>query len=110
MDVFAALDLDGDNNLDFNEFKVGFNRFKELPEMHLDTIFTLADHNNDGFINQEEFLVAASDKRMLSKKEVLTQAFKYFDVDRDQKITRHDLKKALGDKNLTKDQIKYMIA
>ena len=112
MDVFEAFDQDGDQTLSLQEFSKSVKSLKpSLTDLKIEAMFGRIDHNQDGQIQLEEFMVAACDKKLAINKEVLVLAFKHYDVNGYGKITRHDLKKPLADRGgYTKEYFQQSIA
>ncbi len=51
------MDDDNSKSLDKNEFKKAVHDFRiEIPDQHIDTIFSAFDINRDGTIDYDEFL------------------------------------------------------
>ena len=72
MDIFEAFDLDGDHSLSLPEFSKAVKSLKpDLTDFQIETLFGLIDHNQDGQIQLDEFMVAACDKKLVTDKEVL---------------------------------------
>lgn len=87
-----------------------FARFLKLPvSPALEELFALFDRNGDGTIDFREYVIGVNILcRPANTEEVLQMAFKLFDTDQDEKITREEftalLRSALGvsDLNMTK--------
>ncbi|XP_053722622.1 lysophosphatidylcholine acyltransferase 2 [Synchiropus splendidus] len=87
-----------------------FAKFLKLPvNPALEELFTLFDRNGDGTIDFREYVIGVTILcRPANTEEVLRMAFKLFDTDEDQKITREEftalLRSALGvsDLNMAK--------
>ena len=72
MDVFEAFDQDGDQSLSLPEFSKAIKSLKpDLTALQLESAFGIIDHNQDGLIQLEEFMVAACDKILITSKEML---------------------------------------
>lgn len=63
MDVFDAFDINGHQSLSLQDFSNVLKKLKpELTILEIESTFVLIDHNQDGKIQLEEFMVAACDK------------------------------------------------
>ena len=71
----------GDCKLTKEELIKGLSMFRKKEEVvqKVDTLFSLLDGDNNGFIEYEEFLRACVDKKTLMTKKKLKYAFKFLD-------------------------------
>jgi calcium-dependent protein kinase len=94
--LFDRFDLNGDGIINRNEFLAGLRSFTNISfeelEKNVETIFNFIDTNNNGFIEYEEFVCAAIDKKIFLKEEVIKFAFSYFDKNHNGNIHLEDLK------------------
>jgi calcium-dependent protein kinase len=96
--VFKMLDKNSDGILSYVELKSGFEKVmgKYISEIEIDKIIQEMDGDNNGFISYEEFLrVSINQKKLLSERN-LKLAFDRFDMDKDGKLSREEIKKVLG--------------
>ena len=66
----------------------------EISREEIEKIVKNCSYLNEGKINYLDFLVATLDKKKLLNEEILWEAFRFFDCDRDGKISLSDFEKA----------------
>lgn len=99
--VFQALDVNGDGMLTYTELKEGFEKYfgKSISEVKINKIIEEIDSNSDGIISYEEFLrVSINQKKFLDEKN-LRLAFDRFDLNKDGKLSKEEIRKILGTSN-----------
>jgi calcium-dependent protein kinase len=97
-EVFMGLDGNGDGLLTVNEMKQGLKNagFKEIPP-DLQQIMEDIDSDGSGVIDYTEFLAASLDKKQYQQESAVWDAFKFFDKNGDDKISKSELNAVLGD-------------
>ena len=97
--VFNKLDLNKDGKLTYQEFRDGFSKHFEgkqfLKEIDIDQLMEDIDGNSDGVISYEEFLRVTVNKKKLLNERNLQIAFDKFDLDKDGKLLKTEIKKVL---------------
>jgi calcium-dependent protein kinase len=95
--IFQTIDKDGTGKLNAKELKLASNRLANLglTEDELQEIINRVDSNQNGYIDYQEFLIAALNKEKLLSKERLEAAFKAFDIDGSGKISSSELREML---------------
>jgi calcium-dependent protein kinase len=96
--VFKMLDKNGDGRLTYDELRNGFEQTmgRYLTDLELNKIIQDVDGDNDGFISYEEFLrVAVNQKQLLDEKN-LKIAFERFDLNKDGKLSKEEIREVLG--------------
>ena len=87
--LFNIFDDDRNGKIDFLEFYNGLCSFTstELDKEKIREVFYNIDVDNNNYIEQEEFIKAAIDKRIFLSENMLKFAFNFFDVDKSGTIT-----------------------
>jgi calcium-dependent protein kinase len=96
--VFKMIDKNGDGRLTYDELKNGFEQTigSYLTDLELNKIIQDVDGDNDGFISYEEFLRVAINQKQLLDEKSLKIAFERFDVNKDGKLSKEEIKEVLG--------------
>ena len=98
--AFLDLDMNKDGKLTYKEFKEGFSRHFEgkqlLQEIDFDKLVEGIDGDGDGTISYEEFLRVTVNKKKLLNERNLKIAFDQFDLNKDGKLSKSELKKVLN--------------
>ena len=91
--LFNQLDTDGDGKIDRNDLLKGLksNIENKTLEKDVDRIYRNIDMNNNGFIENEEFVRAVVSKEKFVEDHNLRFAFRYFDKDNSGEISRNEL-------------------
>ena len=91
--LFNQIDLDGDGKINKNDLLKGLRTKTESKalEKDIDKIYRNIDMDNNGYIEYEEFVRAAVSKEKFVDDNILRFAFKYFDKDNKNEITKKDL-------------------
>lgn len=97
--AFQALDKDGDGNVTASEMK---EAFRDLSNEEIQNILANADIDGDGQLSYEELIMAAVQRKIVSKEERLLALFRQIDKNGDGTITVEELKEALGDDDAAK--------
>ena len=89
--LFTEIDLNKDGKLEKNELESALAKYSELtPEQctkRANAIFLNIDTDNNGYIENEEFIRACINPNMFCSQNYLLAAFNYFDVDKDGTIS-----------------------
>ena len=99
--LFKLVNENGDGKLQKNELKKTLLRFVSkdfLEKYDFDGIFSMMDGDNKGYVNYEEFLRAALDRKKILNDEILSYAFNYFDPEESGYIKKKKIKSILGNK------------
>ena len=96
--VFKYLDKNGDGRLTYGELRSGFDRVfgRYLSDLEMNKVIEEVDGDNDGYISYEEFLRVSINRKKLLEERNLKLAFDRFDLNRDGKLSREELKNVLG--------------
>lgn len=96
--VFKYLDKNGDGRLTYGELRSGFDRVfgRYLSDIEMNKVIEEVDGDNDGYISYEEFLRVAINRKKLLEEKNLKLAFDRFDLNKDGKLSREEVKKVLG--------------
>ena len=99
--VFQALDVNGDGMLTYTELKEGFEKYfgKSISEVKINKIIEEIDSNSDGIISYEEFLRASINQKKFLDEKNLRLAFDRFDLNKDGKLSKEEIRKILGTSN-----------
>ncbi len=96
---YLYLKIDHNNNgvIEKNEFvKELTNLFKEqnqeIEENYILELFDIIDADKSGYIEHEEFIRAAANKKDLLKESILKNCFEYFDKNKNGEITVDEIK------------------
>ena len=85
MDIFKALDVNGDGQLEYHEiyegYKLFFNGDHQRAEREARELFEKLDFNNNGTIDYSEFLITQLDPKKVINEERLREVFDMFDLD-----------------------------
>ena len=113
--LFNQMDVSGNgkiNKKDFYKFLSTKVKSKNLKE-DVDMIFKNIDADNNGYIQLEEFIRAAVDKRNFLDEQCLRFAFRYFDKDGSGEITYNEIEEvfesSITDKRKVEEGLKQII-
>ena len=96
--IFKLVNITGDGKLQKNELKKTLLYFvSEEYLQNFDKIFDLIDGENHGYIEYEEFLRAALDKKVILSEENIKNAFHFFDKDNNGFISKEQMKSFFKD-------------
>lgn len=99
MELFKALDLDGDGTLTREElldfYKKQFGDEKKAEE-EVQSILNRVDSDGSGKIDYSEFIAASMDREKILTTSRLKEAFNYFDIDGNGRITLEELKEVFN--------------
>lgn len=90
--LFKSLDSNGDGKLSKEELLAGFEGNHDL----ISAIMRSVDADKNGFIDLDEFLVAAVNQKTLLSRENMKKAFDMFDLDGSGTISFDELQTVLG--------------
>lgn len=95
--IFHDIDKNGTGKLNPKELKQASNRLANigLSQEEVEEIIDRVDSNQNGYIDYQEFLLAALNKEKLLSKERLEAAFEAFDIDGSGKISSSELREIL---------------
>ena len=68
-------------------------------------IGSIIDANENGTIDYRDFISANLSSDEYLNEDHMQAAFQYFDIDKDGRISKDDLRKCLGAKNVTKKEL-----
>jgi len=96
--IYKMLDKDNDGRLSKSELKDAFREIlgTVLADIDIDNIFRSIDHDNNGYIEYEEFLRATLDRNLLLSESNLRHAFDIFDIDKNGSISVEETKNIIG--------------
>jgi calcium-dependent protein kinase len=96
--IFSLFDKDNDGRISKIELKQAFSEVQGtiLADIELDNIFKSIDHDNNGYIEYEEFLRATIDRDLLLSENNLKLAFNLFDLDQNGSISVDEIKTIIG--------------
>ena len=97
--LFNLLDINDNGKIAFNEFLDGLNKIsgETFNKEEGKQIFLNLDSNKNNYIEQEEFVKAAVDKKVFLTEKMLKFAFDFFDVDNSGLITVEDIREIFKD-------------
>lgn len=100
--VFLALDANGDGVVTIKELKIGMEKMQGKFDgvAGLKDLLEWMGQNEHQFIEYTEFLAAVMDEKYYQQESLCWVAFKYFDKDGDEKISRKELLDALTREDL----------
>ena len=104
--IFQEFDKNGNGSIDNEEFKQGLEKFTKAHDLNNEdfkNLFDSIDLDNNGVITYNEFISGTFEKKHNQTKEMVYQAFKTFDYDKDVEISYQDLEKII---NVTTEQDK----
>jgi calcium-dependent protein kinase len=91
--LFKLVNTNGDGKLQKNELKNTLLNFvSEEYLINFDNIFNLLDGDNHGYIEYDEFLRAALDKKTILTEDNIKYAFNFFDKENNGFITKEEIK------------------
>ena len=99
--LFKLVNENGDGKLTKNELKKTLLKFVSeefLQNYDYDGIFSMMDGDNKGYINYEEFLRGALERKRILNDIILRYAFNYFDPDGCGYIKKKKIKSIFGNK------------
>jgi calcium-dependent protein kinase len=111
--IYKMMDKDQDGRISKAELK---NAFREihgtvLADIEVDNIFRSIDHDNNGYIEYEEFLRATVDRNLLLSEWNLRHAYDLFDLDKSGSISVEEVKIIIGGgKNIPDNIITDLLA
>lgn len=97
--LFNQIDKENDGKINLNELYLGLRSYIESKNLSNDCkiIFDNLDMNRNGFIEYEEFVMAACDKKDFLEEKVLKYAFNFFDKDESGEINYWEIEELLKD-------------
>jgi calcium-dependent protein kinase len=107
--LFKSLDANGDGKLSKEELMNGFQSGLEANQDFVAGIMERVDTDKNGFIDLEEFLVAALNQKTLFSRENIKKAFDMFDLNGNGKISSTELQTVLGTGNTNSNDIWFDI-
>ena len=99
--LFKLVNENGDGKLQKDELRQTLLKFVTedfLEQYDFDGIFSIMDGDNKGYINYEEFLRAALERKKILTDEILSYAFNYFDPEGCGYIKKKKIKSIFGNK------------
>ena len=93
--LFNIIDNDNDGKIKSKELYNGIKKFinNDNLESDCEEIFKKLDMDNNGYIQYEEFVRAAVNKRKFLEENILKFAFNYFDIDDNGEISFEEIEK-----------------
>ena len=111
-DSFLTIDSNGNGLLCVDEFKASLREFARvskiiLLEEELDILFRNVDTDNNNYITYNEFIASTFEKKRNITKELIYQAFKTFDTNKNGELSLEEFSKVLIPNNDTeKEELK----
>jgi len=98
MQVFNALDKEGDGKLSKQELMEGCAKLsgENISQEEIDEIMKQIDVDNNGLIDYSEFVMAATTKQNVLSEEKIKEAFNILDKDKKGYVGREDIKYIFG--------------
>ena len=99
--LFKLVNENGDGKLQKKELRKTLLKFVSeefLEKYDFDGIFAMMDGDNKGYVNYEEFLRAALDRKKILTEDILYYAFSYFDPEESGFIKKKKIKSIFGNK------------
>ena len=99
--LFKLVNENGDGKLQKNELKKTLLKFVSeqfLEKYDFEGTFAIMDGDNKGYINYEEFLRAALERKKILTDEILSYAFNYFDPEGCGYIKKKKIKSIFGNR------------
>jgi calcium-dependent protein kinase len=105
--VFLSMDVNRDGRLSFDEIKAGIDKingasFRYSKSEYMEMMYAV-DKDQDGYVDYQEFITAATNKAALVQRENLMSAFSTFDRDGSGMITIDELKQVFDTMGTKKD-------
>ena len=105
--LFNKIDDNNDYRINkeelYNGLKIKYNT--KVKKEDVDQIFKNIDINNNGYIDYEEFVSAAVNKKKFMNKNTLMLAFKFFDKDNSGEITFDEIEKMFNESFVDKVKV-----
>ena len=97
--LFNIIDIDGDGKINEKDLFDGLKKIikRKCLENDCKEIFNNIDMNHNGFLEYEEFVRAAVDKKEFFNEQFLRFAFNYFDKDKDDTIDYNEIEMVFKD-------------
>ena len=91
--LFNIFDINNDGKINFSDFFSQMEKIsgETLEKSEAENIFYNVDTNKNNYIEQEEFIKAAVDKKIFLEEKMIKLAFNFFDVSNDGLITFEDI-------------------
>eukprot|EP00188_Purpureofilum_apyrenoidigerum_P005066 Plantae.Rhodophyta-Purpureofilum_apyrenoidigerum.ctg6257.p1 GENE.Plantae.Rhodophyta-Purpureofilum_apyrenoidigerum.ctg6257~~Plantae.Rhodophyta-Purpureofilum_apyrenoidigerum.ctg6257.p1 ORF type:complete len:534 (+),score=115.17 Plantae.Rhodophyta-Purpureofilum_apyrenoidigerum.ctg6257:46-1602(+) len=108
---FEIADVDRSGSLTVGEIKAVLRRVKaDITEDELSRIWSAYDIDENGEIDYSEFLTATSDHNKINNIENIERAFSQLDKDRDGRLTKQEIMKALKGFKISEADVQDIIA
>ena len=113
--LFNQIDVNGDGKINKSELLKGLkSKIKsDTLEQDVEQIYRNIDMDNNGYIEDEEFVRAAVSKERFISENVLKFAFRYFDKDNSGEITFDEIeavfKDSVADKSKVHESLKAIV-
>lgn len=105
--IFKYLDKNSQGRISKENLQSAFSDVfgTVLADIELASIMKSIDHDNNGFIEYEEFLRATIDRSLLLSESNLNSAFELFDINKDGKISSEEIKNIIGGGRTISDNV-----
>lgn len=109
-EIFKAIDLDGDGRLTKQELIEGYNKIGSSykPE-EIEDILTNLDRDNNGYIEEEEFIAASVDINVLLSETNMKMAFDSIDIDKSGAVSLDEVGRFIGGEEYESELIREVI-
>lgn len=92
--------------MSIEELSAGLKTLPKMKDLDFEKLMEQLDSNKNGFVDYTEFIAGCLHTATMLKEKHLLNAFRYFDKDHNEKITKEELREALCQEDLTMDDSK----
>lgn len=105
--IFKTIDSDSDGRISKKDISSAYEIVldKKLSNFEIENLMKAVDHDNNGYIEYEEFLRGTVDKKLILNEKNLKKAFDFFDLDSNGFISPQEIKQIIAGGKTLSDEI-----